>query len=99
MELKGNEVFDQGRQNQDNTYSPLEGVRLLYNYFEYYCNRSKLTHFYCAVKTAMFTWLNRRSQRKSLTWKQFGARLLRKPLPTPPTATQLKQLGWSPYVK
>ena len=70
-----------------------------YNYFGYYCNRSKLMHFYCAVKQAMFTWLNRRSQRKSFSWKQFATKLLRNPLPTPPTATQLKNLGWNPYVR
>lgn len=70
-----------------------------YNYFGYYCNRSKLMHFYTAVTQSMFKWLNRRSQRKSFTWKQFVAKLKAKPLPRPPGPTQLKQLGWSPYVK
>lgn len=70
-----------------------------YHYFGYYCNRSKLMHFYCAVTRTMFKWLNRRSQRKSFSWKQFNRKLLGKPLPIPPGPTQLKQLGWSPYVK
>lgn len=70
-----------------------------YNYFGYYCNRSKLMHFYCGVRRALFTWLNRRSQKRSFTWKQFGAKLLRNPLPIPPEQTQLKNLGWNPYVK
>ena len=70
-----------------------------YNYFGYYCNRSKLVHFYSAVRQAMFKWLNRRSQRKSFSWKQFKAKLLRNPLPIPPEQTQLKKLGWSPYVR
>lgn len=70
-----------------------------YNYFGYYCNRSKLMHFYSAVVQAMFKWLNRRSQRKSFSWKQFAAKLLRNPLPLPRERTQLKQLGWSPYVR
>jgi len=70
-----------------------------YNYFGYYCNRARLMHFYRAIKNAMFKWLNRRSQRKSFSWKQFAAKLLVKPLPVPAEPTQLKNLGWSPYVK
>jgi len=70
-----------------------------YNYFGYYCNRSKLMHFYTAVTQSLFKWLNRRSQRKSFSWKQFVDKLKANPLPRPPGPTQLKQLGWSPYVK
>lgn len=70
-----------------------------YNYFGYYCNRSKLMHFYTAVMQSMFKWLNRRSQRKSFSWKQFKDKLKTNPLPRPPEMTQLKKLGWSPYVK
>lgn len=70
-----------------------------YNYFGYYCNRSKLVHFYTAVTRSMFKWLNRRSQRKSFSWKQFKVKLFHNPLPVPPETTQLKPLGWSPYVK
>jgi RNA-directed DNA polymerase len=70
-----------------------------YNYFGYFCNRSKLVHFYTAVTRALFTWLNRRSQRKSFYWPEFKRILKRNPLPQPPEMTMLKKLGWSPYVR
>jgi RNA-directed DNA polymerase len=70
-----------------------------YNYFGYYCNRTHLTNFYYEVTRSMFKWLNRRSQRKSFSWKQFKIKLHFNPLPQPPETTQLKQLGWNPYVK
>ena len=70
-----------------------------YNYFGYYCNRKKLMHFYHEVVRSLFTWLNRRSQRKSFSWEKFYRLLNRQPLPKPPTATNLKPLGWSPYAK
>jgi RNA-directed DNA polymerase len=70
-----------------------------YNYYGYYCNRSKLAHYYSAVTRALFTWLNRRSQRKSFTWSEFKKKLTREPLPIPPEPTQLKMLGWSPYAR
>jgi RNA-directed DNA polymerase len=70
-----------------------------YNYFGYFCNRPKLSHFYHEVVRSLFTWLNRRSQRKSFSWEKFKQVLIRQPLPLPPTPTKLKQLGWSPYAK
>lgn len=70
-----------------------------YNYYGYYCNRGKLMLFYDSVIRDLFKWLNRRSQKKSFTWKQFKGLLSREPLPLPPTTTKLKQLGWSPYAK
>lgn len=70
-----------------------------YNYFGYYCNRSKLTHYYYAVTGALLKWLNRRSQRKSFNGYEFKMKLKRDPLPRPPETTQLKNLGWSPYVR
>jgi RNA-directed DNA polymerase len=70
-----------------------------YNYFGYHCNRNKLMHYYHGVIGALFKWLNRRSQRKSLTWEKFRRQLLREPLPLPPGPMALKTLGWSPYVK
>jgi len=70
-----------------------------YNYFGYYCNRHRLQMFYFEITRSMFKWLNRRSQRKSFSWEQFKRKLYYNPLPTPPETTQLKTIGWSPYVK
>lgn len=70
-----------------------------YNYYGYYCNRGKLKLFYWSVIGDLFKWLNRRSQKKSFSWKQFKGLLSREPLPLPPEMTKLKQLGWSPYAK
>ncbi|MBK8202697.1 MAG: hypothetical protein IPK68_10410 [Bdellovibrionales bacterium] len=70
-----------------------------YNYFGYYCNRGKLMLYYKGIIGALFKWLNRRSQTKSFTWGMFKRLLSREPLPLPPETTQLKHLGWSPYVK
>jgi len=70
-----------------------------YNYYGYYCNRGKLMLYYNSVIRDLFKWLNRRSQKKSFTWKQFQGLLSREPLPLPPETTKLKNLGWSPYAK
>lgn len=70
-----------------------------YNYYGYYCNRSKLMHYYHEVIGALFKWLNRRSQRKSFSYEKFKRMIKRNPLPLPSGPAKLKQLGWSPYVK
>ena len=70
-----------------------------YNYFGYFCNRNQLLLFYYEVTRSMLKWLNRRSQRKSFTWKAFQRKLYFNPLPLPNETAQLKNLGWSPYVK
>lgn len=53
----------------------LSSLRLkLRGYWNYYCvigNSSMTWRYYSAVKTLVFKWLNRRSQRKSYTWKRF----------------------------
>lgn len=69
-----------------------------YNYFGYWMNRSKLNHFYREVIRSLFKWLNRRSQKISYTIREFAEKLKQQPLPRPPTTSNLKQLGWSPYV-
>jgi RNA-directed DNA polymerase len=69
-----------------------------YQYYGFMCNREKLNHYYKAVTWNLYRWLNRRSQRRSMTWKQFQHRLLRHPLPTPPLVEALKPLDrWSVY--
>jgi RNA-directed DNA polymerase len=53
----------------------LSSLRLkLRGYWNYYCvkgNSSANWRYYSAVKTLIFKWLNRRSQRKSYTWCRF----------------------------
>jgi len=61
-----------------------------YNYFGLSCNRPKLNHFFFTVRGLLFKWLNRRSQRKSMSGAKFERRLLRYPLPSPPDARKLK---------
>jgi hypothetical protein len=63
-----------------------------YNYFRLSFNQSKLRHFYWACTRALFKWLNRRSQRRSFTWKKFLDRLKYNPLPKPPLGYELKNI-------
>jgi RNA-directed DNA polymerase len=92
--------LNRSRMNRKKLWSIVAAkLRGHYNYFGYFCNRSKLSHFYFAVIGALFKWLNRRSQRKSFSWSKFKQLLHREPLPFPPEPTNLKQLGWSPYAK
>lgn len=70
-----------------------------YNYYGYYCNRKSLVKYYYFCTRNLFKWLNRRSQRKTLTWKKFKRRLSDNPLPFPKPMSELKSLGWNPYVK
>lgn len=63
-----------------------------YNYYGFAVNRPKLVHFYHETIRALFFWLNRRSQRKSFTWKKFDQKLRNEPLPQPPPSTALKYL-------
>ena len=69
-----------------------------YQYFGYWMNRPKLNHFYWEAVKSLFRWLNRRSQKRSYSWEGFEERLKQFPLPKPPSPTQLRKLGWSPYV-
>ena len=67
-------------------------IRGHYNYYGVVTNRSRLNVFYHGCVGSLFKWLNRRSQRKSFTWKKFTRRLSYNPLPTPPPAVLLKAL-------
>lgn len=69
-----------------------------YQYYGFSTNRNKLSHFYAAVTWNLYRWLNRRSQRRSMSWNSFQSRLLKFPLPTPPDNRALKPLDrWSFY--
>ncbi|MCC7530491.1 MAG: RNA-directed DNA polymerase [Candidatus Melainabacteria bacterium] len=64
----------------------LKLVRKLNGHYQYYGitgNFRCLSSFLFFVRRAWFKWLNRRSQKKSLTWDQFEQILKRLPLPRP----------------
>jgi len=54
-----------------------------YNYFGISGNFRCLRQFYSQVISAVFKWINRRSQRKSMTWEMFLQYLQWNPLPMP----------------
>jgi hypothetical protein len=61
-------------------------VRKLNGHYQYYGitgNFRCLASFLFLVQRTWFKWLNRRSQKKSLTWEQFERILKRFPLPSP----------------
>ncbi len=53
------------------------------NYYGVTGNYRAIGRFHHMVKFAWFKWLNRRSQKKSMTWEQFHQYLARNPLPNP----------------
>lgn len=69
----------------------LARVKILghYRYYGISFNQLKLRHFYHECTRALFKWLNRRSQRRSFTWKTFNQRLQYKPLPQPLKGAEL----------
>jgi group II intron reverse transcriptase/maturase len=54
-----------------------------YSYFGISGNQRCLNQFYHQVKRLVFKWINRRSQRKSMTWEIFQQYLQWNPLPIP----------------
>ena len=58
-------------------------VRGHYVYYGVTGNARSLYKFAYLVERTWFKWLNRRSQKRSLTWEQFKAYLVRHPLPKP----------------
>lgn len=54
-----------------------------YNYFGISGNHRCIQRFYYGVVTTVFKWINRRSQRKSMTWEMFQQYLQWNPLPRP----------------
>lgn len=84
---------NRNRYTTDRLWSHIKSVlRGHYNYFGISCNRPKLVHFYYAVTGLLHKWLNRRSQRKSMSWNRFAIRLQNNPLPRPPDVRLLKHL-------
>jgi len=64
-----------------------------YNYFGISGNMRCLRQFYNRVISTVFKWINRRSQRKSMTWEMFLQYLQWNPLPTPRIFHQLYTLA------
>jgi RNA-directed DNA polymerase len=54
-----------------------------YNYFGISGNIRSLAQYFFSMKLMVFKWINRRSQKKSMDWKQFQKYLDWNPLPTP----------------
>jgi hypothetical protein len=67
------------------------------NYYGYRMNVLKINHYYQEAKKSLFKWLNRRSQKRSYTWKGFEERIKNFPLMKPLDKIIYKQLGWNPY--
>lgn len=62
-------------------------LRGYYNYYGVIGNIAGLRSFFASVRRILFKWLNRRSQRHSYTWPQFGVLLARYKL-LPPRITE-----------
>lgn len=60
-----------------------------YNYYAVTFNGHAVHKFYFSCIRAMFKWLNRRSQKRSYTWKAFVRKLMFNPLPKAPLGYEL----------
>jgi len=58
-------------------------LRGYYNYYGVIGNCRSLNEFYSQVRLTLFSWLNRRSQRRSYRWETFEQLLKRYRVPTP----------------
>ena len=54
-----------------------------WNYYGLIGNSERMKQFYDQTSRIVFKWLNRRSQRQSLTWKAFNRLLIRFDVPRP----------------
>ena len=63
-----------------------------FNYFGVRWNEAKLSHYRFVCIGSLFKWLNRRSQKRSFSWEQFGRRQHFHPLPLPPQGDELIDL-------
>ena len=64
-----------------------------YNAYGVQHKRSQLYRYYVNVVRVLLRWLNRQSQKKLFTWKDFQMRIQRYPLLAPPLARHRKPLG------
>ena len=68
-------------------------LRGSWNYYGLIGNSRRMNQFYYATRWAVFKWLNRRSQRTSLTWPAFDRLLARFQVP-PPRIVETNQGRW-----
>ena len=60
-----------------------------YNYYAVSFNGDAVYQFYQSCLRNLFKWLNRRSQKPSMTWEEFRRKLRFKPLQRPPLGAEL----------
>ncbi len=74
-----------------NIASKLRGYYRYYGVSENYRSLSRYEHY---IKRLIFKWMNRRSQRMSMNWKEFTLYLKRYPLPRPKIYVNLYDFSW-----
>ncbi|WP_243116960.1 group II intron maturase-specific domain-containing protein [Natranaerovirga hydrolytica] len=67
-------------------------LRGYYNYYGTIGNSKKITQVYRIVIKTLYKWLNRRSQRKSFIWEEFGGVIKRYKLLKPYIASKYQQM-------
>ena len=83
-EKKLSEIKDYVRKNRHRKDLLLRMKRVTQGYLNYFAikdNQKRVSAFTCEVKRILFKWLNRRSQRRSFEWEQFGRILKRVAFP------------------
>jgi group II intron reverse transcriptase/maturase len=64
-----------------------------YGYFGVRTNQPRLQSYYWSATQALYKWLNRRSQTRSMSMEKFLRRLRFNPLPRPPSGIELVELS------
>lgn len=67
-------------------------VRGHFSYFGVMWNEAKLNHFIYKAKAAMYRWMNRRSQKRDMSWAKFVRKLEHSSFPSLPTGKQLRDI-------
>ena len=67
-------------------------IRGHFNYFGVMYNESKLKHFHWVALGSLFKWLNRRSQKRSMSWQKFERKIRFSSIPLPPLGRQLHDI-------
>ncbi len=83
-----NDLTDWIKQNRHKGLRPLmatliQKLRGHYNYYGVTHNSVSLWEYWKHVNQVVYKWLNRRSQRRSFTWRKFNAMLVRYKVPRP----------------